>query len=154
MGRLDRLWIKRFHGGPMDPVEHAALQLGAGIVGNADQGGWRQVTLMAAAQWDQALKSLQAPLDPGVRRANLLVSGIELPQSRNRVLQIGPCQLRVRGETRPCHLMDETKAGLRAALSAEWRGGVFAEVLTDGRIAVGDPVSWNESFPLDCNQPV
>ena len=127
----------------MDPVEHAALRRDAGIVGNADQGGWRQVTLVAAAQWDQVMESLQAPLDPGVRRANLLVSGIELPRSRNRVLQIGPCQLRVRGETRPC-----------AALSTEWRGGVFAEVLSDGRIAVGDPVSWNEGFRSDCNQVV
>ena len=138
----------------MDPVEHAALRRDAGIVGNADQGGWRQVTLVAAAQWDQVMESLQAPLDPGVRRANLLVSGIELPRSRNRVLQIGPCRLRVRGETRPCRLMDDTKAGLRAALSTEWRGGVFAEVLSDGRIAVGDPVSWNEGFRSDCNQVV
>ena len=50
--------------------------------------------------------------------------------------------------------MDDTKAGLRAALSTEWRGGVFAEVLSDGRIAVGDPVSWNEGFRSDCNQLV
>ncbi len=46
-------------------------------------------TRVAAAQWGQVIESLQAPLDPGVRRANLLVSGIELPRSRNRVLQIG-----------------------------------------------------------------
>ncbi len=36
MGRLERLWTKRFHGGPMDPVKHAALRRGAGIVENAD----------------------------------------------------------------------------------------------------------------------
>ncbi len=110
--------------------------------------------LVAAAQWDQVIASLQAPLDPGVRRANLLVSGIELPRSRNRVLQIGPYLLRGRGETRPCRLMDDTKAGLRAALRTEWGDGVFAEALSAGWIAVGDPVSWNEGFRSDCNQLV
>ena len=49
MGRLERFWIKRFHGGPMDRVEHAAQRRGAGIVGSADQGGLRQVALVTAA---------------------------------------------------------------------------------------------------------
>ena len=50
--------------------------------------------------------------------------------------------------------MDDTKAGLRAALRTEWGGGVFAEALSAGWIAVGDPVSWNEGFHSDCNQLV
>ena len=50
--------------------------------------------------------------------------------------------------------MDDTKAGLRAALSTEWGGGVFAEALSAGWIAVGNPVSWNEGFRSDCNQLV
>ncbi len=142
MGRLERIWVKRFHRGPMDPTDAADLRRGAGIVGNADQRGWRQVTIIAAADWDRIIEALGTAVDPGERRANLLVSGIALARTRDRVLRVGRCRLRVRGETRPCEQMDEAAPGLRAALGPEWRGGVFAEVLDDGHIAVGDPVAW------------
>jgi MOSC domain-containing protein YiiM len=41
--------------------------------------------------------------------------------------------------------MDEALPGLRTALESDWAGGVFAEVLDDGVIAVGDEVAWEES---------
>ena len=144
MGRLEQIWLKRFHRGPMDPTGAADVRRGTGLVGNADQGGWRQITIIAVADWDRIVEALGAAVDPGIRRANLLVSGIALAHTRDRVLQVGDCRLRVRGETRPCDRMDAAEPGLRAALDAEWRGGVFAEVLDDGRIAVGDPVAWGE----------
>ena len=144
MGRLEQIWLKRFHRGPMDPTGAADVRRGAGLVGNADQGGWRQITIIAVADWDRIVEALGAAVDPGIRRANLLISGIALAHTRDRVLQVGDCRLRVRGETRPCERMDAAEPGLRAALGAEWRGGVFAEVLDDGRIAVGDPVAWGE----------
>ncbi len=144
MGRLEQIWLKRVHRGPMDPTGAADVRRGAGLVGNADQGGWRQITIIAVADWDRIVEALGAAVDPGIRRANLLISGIALAHTRDRVLQVGDCRLRVRGETRPCERMDAAEPGLRAALGAEWRGGVFAEVLDDGRIAVGDPVAWGE----------
>ena len=144
MGRLEQIWLKRVHRGPMDPTGAADVRRGAGLVGNADQGGWRQITIIAVADWDRIVEALGAAVDPGIRRANLLVSGIALAHTRDRALQVGDCRLRVRGETRPCDRMDAAEPGLRAALDAEWRGGVFAEVLDDGRIAVGDPVAWGE----------
>lgn len=61
------------------------------------------------------------------------------------VLRVGSCRLRVRGETRPCNLMDEAEPGLRTTLAPQWRGGVFAEVLDDGPITIGDPVDWRNS---------
>jgi MOSC domain-containing protein YiiM len=38
--------------------------------------------------------------------------------------------------------MDEALPGLREAMARNWGGGVFAEVLDDGEIAVGDQVEW------------
>ena len=153
-GRLDRIWIKRFHRGPMDAVERAELRAGHGLAGNANQGGRRQVTLIARGSWDRVNEALArrsspaAPLgevDPALRRANVLVSGIDLAHTRGRVLRLGACRLRIHGETRPCERMDEARPGLRAALAIEWRGGAYAEVLDDGEIAVGDPVRWDTS---------
>jgi MOSC domain-containing protein YiiM len=77
-----------------------------------------------------------------VRRANLLVDGVDLDDSRGRVLAIGGARVRIFGETRPCHQMDEACPGLQAALSPPWGGGAFAEVIESGVIAVGDAVTW------------
>lgn len=61
-------------------------------------------------------------------------------QGRRR--RMGTCRLQIAGETRPCERMDEALPGLRAALRSVWAGGVFAQVLTGGEIAVGDGVEW------------
>ena len=141
-GRIERLWIKRFRRGPMDSVAQAEAQAGRGLAGNADQGGRRQVTIIARGRWDRVNEALADDVDPALRRANMLVTGIDLEGTRGRVLRIGPCRLRIRGETRPCERMDEGWPGLRAALDANWGGGAYAEVLDGGPIAVGDPVDW------------
>lgn len=143
-GRLEAIWIKRVHGDPMDPAPRATLRAGGGQAGNADQGGRRQVTIIDRGTWDEVTGELQDHVDPALRRANLLVAGVSLAASRGRVLRIGGCRLRINGETRPCHHMDEAHAGLRRALGAPWRGGVFAEVLDNGDIEVGAPVEWVE----------
>jgi MOSC domain-containing protein YiiM len=129
----------------MDPASEARLVAGRGIVGNANQGGRRQVTIITREAWNAATHDLGVDVDPSTRRANLLVSGIDLANSRGRVLRVGECRLRVYGETKPCWQMEEAQPGLQAALRPEWRGGAFAEVLHDGTIAVGDPVVWVES---------
>lgn len=141
-GRLEVIWIKRFRRGPMDTKDHARAVAGRGLEGNADQGGKRQVTILGADRWDEMTRELGEDVDPSLRRANLYVRGVDLRHSRGRVLRIGDCRVRVYGETRPCHLMDEAHAGLRQALDPDWRGGVYGEVLEDAEIAVGDAVSW------------
>jgi MOSC domain-containing protein YiiM len=141
-GRLEAIWVKRVRRGPMDAADRVRLVAGRGIVGNTNQGGRRQVTLIEREVWDGVMERLQAWVDPSVRRANLMVSGVSLAGSRDRVLRIGGCRIRIRGETKPCHQMDEALPGLKDAMWPGWQGGAFAEVLDDGEIAVGDLVRW------------
>lgn len=126
----------------MDPVPTGELVTGRGLVGNADQDRRRQVTLIELEAWQRLMKELGGSISPAARRANLMVSGIALAETRERVLRVGVCRLRVGGETRPCERMDEALPGLRGAMGRNWGGGVFAEVLDDGEIAVGDEVVW------------
>jgi MOSC domain-containing protein YiiM len=144
MGQLEAIWLKRMKGGPMDPVKQTAVKAHQGLAGNANQGGKRQITLMEEEVWQSVMEQLGASLDPSARRANLLLSGIRLANSRERVLLIGDCRVRIWGETKPCRHLDEAWPGLKEALADDWGGGVFGEILDDGEIAVGDSARWLE----------
>jgi len=139
-GRVEAIWIKRVRGGPMDPVDRATLEAGRGIVGNANQGGRRQVTIIEREAWERLMAELGASLDPSVRRANLMVSGISLRESRGKHLVIGSCRIELHGETRPCRRLDELLPGLTDAMRRDWGGGVFGAVIQGGEIRVGDEV--------------
>lgn len=141
--RVVAIYCKRAHGGPMDPLEAGVLEAGRGLVGSADQGGRRQVTLISEERWAVLMAETGAELGFGARRANLVVSGIDLEESRGRVLRVGGCRLRIGGETRPCQLMEEAAPGLQAAMRKRWGGGAFAEVIEGGPVSVGDTVTWD-----------
>jgi MOSC domain-containing protein YiiM len=126
----------------MDPAREATLVPGRGIEGNANQGGRRQVTIITRERWEELMRDLRADVPPGARRANLLIAGLDLQDSRDRILRVGPVRLKINGETRPCERMEEAHPGLQALMRDRWGGGAFAEVLDGGEILVGDPVAW------------
>ena len=144
MSELRQIWIKRMKGGPMDPAPRVRVVAGKGIVGNANQGGKRQVTIVSNKHWGEVTAPLGDVPDPRLRRANLLVSDIDFGDARGKILTIGKVRIRIYGETRPCEQMEDAVPGLKSAMSVPWGGGAFGEILDDGEIAVGDSVTLDD----------
>jgi len=141
-GTLEGIWLKHTHRGSMAAVEAVRTIARSGLDGNINQGGRRQVTLLAAECWQDVQRDLGRRLDPALRRANLLVAGLDLENSRDKVVLIGSVPILIHGETKPCARMDKVCPGLRQRLSGRWRGGAYGEILADGEIRIGDPVTW------------
>ena len=126
----------------MDPRKSATLIAGKGVEGSVGRSSRRQVTIIEREVWDALMRETGSNAPPSTRRANLMVSGISLADTRKRVLRVGSTRLEIAGETKPCERMEEAVAGLRAAMYPNWGGGAFAKVLTGGEIRVGDEVAW------------
>lgn len=128
----------------MDPTDRARVVAGKGILGNANQGGKRQVTIVSNKHWGAVTAPLGEIADPRLRRANLLVSDIDFSDARGKILKIGNVRVRIYGETRPCEQMEDAVPGLQKAMSTPWGGGAFGEILNDGEIQIGDQVELKE----------
>ena len=124
----------------MDPVAEAQLVAGRGLVGNANQGGKRQITLIDEARWREVQEAVGEEVSPTWRRANVMLRGIDLEKSHKKLLRLGECVIRIYGETRPCERMGH----LQDALRSHWRGGAFGEIIEGGTIRVGDEAAWLE----------
>jgi len=137
-GTLKAISRHAVSGGPIETIETAAISEEGGVEGNVRKSRRRRVTVIAAEAWAAACEQLGADLPWTLRRANLLVEELDLPREPGARLRIGSALLEVTLETEPCALMDAQHAGLKAALTPDWRGGVSCMVVEGGRVTVGD----------------
>jgi MOSC domain-containing protein YiiM len=101
----------------------------------------RQVTVMAAEGWRDALAEVKQPVAWEQRRVNLLVEGLALEETTGaRIVFASGLVLEITGECDPCSRMEEVAPGLKGALLPHWRGGVTTRVIEGGRLHVGDSV--------------
>jgi MOSC domain-containing protein YiiM len=136
-GRVEAIWKKRAKRGAMDAADNVSATEGKGIEGDANFGSTRHVTIIEKEVFDR-IKDALPDSSPYMRRANVMVSGIRLENTRDHVLTLGTVKIRIRGETRPCERMDEQCDGLRGALDLNWAGGAHGSVIQGGEISAGD----------------
>lgn len=133
---------------PMETIESVQVTVAAGVEGDykgvrrGTSTGQRQVAVLPIEGWRDACAELGRELRWTVRRANLLVEGLDLKEQAGARLGIGRVLLEITGEVDPCERMDAQAPGLTRALEPAWRGGVSCRVLRDGTIRIGDPIDF------------
>jgi MOSC domain-containing protein YiiM len=136
---------------PMEVLDHVHVSVESGLAGDfrgavkPGRVAKRQVSLMERSDWDAAMAELGADHHWSMRRANLLVEGLDLPQTAGAIVRIGDAVvLEITIECDPCSRMEEIEPGLKAALTPDWRCGALARVISGGTIRVGDIIRVEE----------
>ncbi len=141
MAEVMGLAIASTRRGAMECLGEVKVTLDGGLEGDRrGQPGNRQVTVLTASGWQQACNSVGVALPWTVRRANILVDGLELQGQTGRRLDFGEVVLEITGETDPCQRMEAEQEGLFDALRPDWRGGVTCRVVRGGMLRRGLPV--------------
>jgi MOSC domain-containing protein YiiM len=148
-GRVVTLQLAEDGAAPMRAVRAVDAERGRGLIGDrywAGRGRFSRagdptyaVTLVERETLEALWRDHRLALDgPGTRR-NVVTEGIALNHLVGRSFRIGAALLRGHALCEPCFELERrTRPGVLGALVH--RGGLRAEVLESGLIAVGDPI--------------
>lgn len=133
-----RCWIRSKEAGPMSESESLTLVADQGIEGDHTFGRMRHVTLVFEDAWNAAASEIGMSVDPAGRRANLLLKGKGGLEWVGRKVRLGAALVHIRGETKPCPVMEKAAEGMQKALVPDGRAGVWGRVIEGGVIRPGD----------------
>lgn len=149
VGRLEAIFIAPTGAAPVQARERVDVQAGRGIVGDRyfnGLGSWQsqgfgdELSLIQAESVEEAAREMGIPLTPRDTRRNLVTRGIALNDLLGKRFRVGRVECIGLRLCPPCSHLEKLLArpGLRRALAG--RGGLYARILVDGQIAVGDQV--------------
>jgi MOSC domain-containing protein YiiM len=103
-------------------------------------GTGRQVTLIEWEAFEAVARDEGVRLDPGAVRRNVVTRGIALNDLVGREFSVGPVRLVGTRLCEPCAHMARLAGEPKALPAFVHRGGLRADILTEGTIRVGDPI--------------
>ena len=147
-GQVHSIFISRTESGPMEPVEEVRAVPGLGLEGDRYFMGSgtfskkkdpsRELTLIEKEAID-AIGEDGVVIGLGESRRNIVTSGVALNHLVGKEFRIGDVRARGLRLCEPCgHLEEMTKPGVKDGLIH--RGGLRAQILTEGVVRPGDPV--------------
>jgi MOSC domain-containing protein YiiM len=142
MGRLVGIARRKKKRAAMETLESAKVREESGVANDfRGKPGKRQVTLVSASAWAAVCDELGQEIPWTTRRANFLIEGVNFPKRTGDVIEVGGVRLLVTMQVDPCSRMEEQVAGLKQAMTPDWRGGVACTVLKGGTVRLGDDVA-------------
>ena len=144
-GLVEAIFVTSESGDLPAPVDRVRAYAGRGLEGNryywdnGDAPSGRAVTLIAAEAMDAVSREGDISIEPAATRRNVLTRGIDVNELVGKRFRIGDVECEGVELCEPCaHLESMTQPGVIKAFVH--RGGLNADILSDGEIAVGDPV--------------
>ena len=144
-GHVEAIFVASERGELPAPVERVRAYAGRGLQGNryfwegGDAPPGRGVTLIAAEAVDAVALEGDVWIEPAATRRNVLTRGIDVNELVGKRFRIGDVECEGVELCEPCaHLQSMTQPGVIKALAH--RGGLNADILSDGEISIGDPV--------------
>ena len=157
-GSVVGIFIAPAAGAPMEAIERAEVVAGRGIVGDRyfDGRGYysqvppltgRRLTLIAGEALDALAAETEIDLAPHECRRNLITRGVDLDALIGRRFRIGAIECYGERHCPPCGYLEGLtgKKGVNRGLTD--RGGIRAEILLDGAIALGDEIALSSIVP-------
>jgi MOSC domain-containing protein YiiM len=145
-GRVEGIYVTDTSGELPQAVERIEAVAGAGLRGNryffanGDAPSGRAITLIAAEALEAFESETGIPFSAAESRRNVLVRGVDVNALVGKRFRVGAIECEGVELCEPCtHLEGMTRPGIIKGMVH--RAGLNADVLTDGEIAVGDPVS-------------
>jgi MOSC domain-containing protein YiiM len=142
-GRVEGIFVTPEHGALPVAIDRVRALAGRGLEGNryffAAAPAGRAVTLIAAEAVEALEREHGIPLEAAATRRNVLTRGIDVNALVGKRFRIGGVECEGIELCEPCaHLQSMTKPGVIKGLAH--RGGLNADILSDGEISVGDAV--------------
>src|ERR687888_998764 len=143
-GRVEGIFITPDRGSMPGPVESVRALAGRGLEGNryffeADAPPGRAITLIAAEAVEAMQREHGISLEARATRRNVVTRGVDVNALVGKRFRVGAIECEGVELCEPCtHLEGMTRPGIIKGMVH--RAGLNADVLTDGEIAVGDPV--------------
>jgi MOSC domain-containing protein YiiM len=148
-GTVESIHVASAATGPMQAVEQAEAIPGAGLEGDryaSKQGTFYkpapdyELTLIESEAVEALRRDYEITLGPGDARRNIVTRGVPLNHLVGREFRVGDVKIRGIRLCEPCdHLQRLT--GVSVIKGLLHRGGLRAQILSKGRIRVGDVVS-------------
>lgn len=151
-GTVEHIHIAEAAGGPVRRLESVEAVAGVGLTGDRyarRDGHWndsdesRDLTLIEAEEVERLARDFDIHLAVGASRRNLTTRGVRLNDLVGKQFRIGAVLARGTELCEPCtHLVALTGQPLIKPLTH--RAGLRADLLTSGRISVGDQITVEE----------
>jgi MOSC domain-containing protein YiiM len=140
-----RTSVRAFAGRGLEGDRYA---LGQGSYSKMRRPVARHVSLIAREAMEAANEDLirrgLIPFESDETRRNIVVEGIDVYALLGQDFRVGAVRLHGSGPTRPCHIPSTAAGKTGFAEAYHDRGGIRAEVLSDGIISIGDLIEAND----------
>ena len=138
-GRVESIHVVAEKAGPPEARERVSVVAGRGIEGDRKFDSNHDLTLVEAEALERLTEDTGIELGPGESRRQVMTRGVSLNVLVGKRFRVGELECVGEELCEPCdHLQSLTQPGVLRGLVH--RGGLCAEVVSGGEIAVGDSV--------------